>query len=285
MNLKDFRDIYNTKDVECLKTVSKSRLCECLEFLMKEKPEYLKKFKANGTLQYLCPMLYDTISMKGFTRNFGKMVNILIEYQGKSVNKDLRWAVFMSPVLCNCVKINLKLKGVYLYLRKINISKKRACNIMKYLYFFNDASPWQKYHVKELILIFGINNLHFLFELKNKILSSMNSSEKEVRIYCNSQIKIKYDYIIDRNETYSILPCRTILNEMETAGYNPILLRKALVGFYEYVIVNHNHIEEVSIDNLKAMYSRVLLRITPMVREEGNSVFNYYCARRRNDIC
>lgn len=210
MILKDFKDIYNCKDIEYLRTIPRSRIKLFFETAMVENPEYIRKLRTNGTLEYLCKPLFDSVQ-NSYSVDLGKMIKILKEDKEKIYNKDLYWAILFMPILCynrRNMKINDILKKIYVYLRNIEIPEKRAKNVLKFILFFDSVKNYDIKEIKEVIMIFGRKHIISLMEIKKKLYDMKYAAKESCLYYTNMCLEyVKQILNEDGDGVYSFSKC------------------------------------------------------------------------------
>lgn len=208
MILKDFKDIYNCKDIEYLRTIPRSRIKLFFETAMVENPDYIRKLKTNNTLEYLCRPLFNSIQ-NSYSVDLGKMIKILKEEKDKIYSKDLCWAILFMPMLCynrRNMRANDIIKTVYVYLRNIGVPEKRVNNVLKFILFFDASRNHDIKDVKELIMIFGRKRIIPLMEIKKRLYEMKYPSKDSCLYYANMCLEYT-KHILGENEICSFSKC------------------------------------------------------------------------------
>lgn len=277
MNLTDFRDIYNSKDVEYIKAINKKRIGVFLDFIIKERPDYLKKLKSNKTLEAIFPLMERSINVRGCTRNFGGIVNVLSMYKDEKIHDNLRWAIFLYPIFpntnFNAAMSRGSIRALYAYLRAIGFNDKKSKDIMRYYVFFKDDFSGIRNITKKVMMIFGKKNIAKLYELKKCLIENVKSSNDNVKsFYFNREI-LYYDNIKNAGLVYSIsqLPIRK--DCLDIKCYN-----KKIVG---YIFL---HVYNLFLTGTEYCNDNFLTRrYSEMLSISNSDTFDYYSLIKEKD--
>lgn len=269
MILKDFKDIYSCTDIEYLRTIPRSKIKLFFETIMVENPDYIRKLRTNGTLEYLCRPLFDSVQ-NSYSVDLGKMIKILKEDKEKIYSKDLYWAILFMPTLCHTHRNarNSLLKEIYVYLRNIEVSKKRAINIIRFILFFDAMRNHETKEIKELIVIFGKKHILSLLEIKKK-LYTMKYPSKEAGVYYTNMCLERVEQIFEEDEIYSFSKCPINKNTDLKNSYNKRLLDLKYILVCEFYLnymgnkpEDPNYFNNVYIENILNTSMRDTLSIT-----------------------
>lgn len=273
MILKDFKDIYNCKDIEYLKTIPRSRIRLFFETAMVENPDYIKKLRTNGTLEYLCKPLFDSVQ-NSYSVDLSRMINILKEDKEKIYSKDLYWAILFMPTLCynrRNIKTNSILKKIYVYLRNIGVPEKRVKNVLKFVLFFDAIRNHDVKEIKEIIMIFGRKHIIPLMEIKKKLYKMKYAAKDSCLYYANMCLE-SIKQTLDSDEIYSFSKCPIYKNTNLKGVYDKRLLDLKYILVCEFYL-GYIGAKPHNPDYFNNMYRECVLRSSI---SDNLSIFNFH---------
>lgn len=217
LNFKiDIETLDAIKDLNSnLTNISKERIREEFNKILKSNPRYIKTLIDTNLLCYIMPELNKAINYKN--KITVEEYEQIIQAASLTDNKIyLRLAIIFHKVIdfkLNNFSID-KVKDSLKFLKYDNVTIKNVINLVKYF----DNNLDSKYYIKKMLNILGEDFLYDLLKLKNADIISKNNLTVNKEILKLENIWKNLNEIISNNECYSIKELKVNGDELIEIG-------------------------------------------------------------------